>query len=387
MTLHQRRLRTLQIGHGWDPETSGSGLDRVFYSLIHHFPDTNVQARGIVVSNSERQNSNHRHNRIVSGASESTPIPKRLYDFRVSAKELFAKCEFNLVASHFPLYAFSLLDILPRFPFVCHFHGPWALETKAEGGGRLGVWMRKRIERLVYDRADCFIVLSKPFRRILTTHYGVDASMVRIVPGGVDSKRFAISHSKAESREQLGWPNDRPIILSVRRLVHRVGLLELIEAMPRVVRRVPDANLFIAGKGPLAPELEARIHALELEQHVKLLGFVPDEILPLAYRAADLSVIPTQQLEGFGLVAVESLAAGTPPLVTPVGGLPDVVRDLSDNLIMEGTSVDQISEHLIAALRGSLRLPDPIISQRFAASRYDWSIIAQKVRSVYDKVI
>jgi glycosyltransferase involved in cell wall biosynthesis len=235
--------------------------------------------------------------------------------------------------------------------------------------------------------ADRFIVLSEPFRQILSTFYGADESKIRVVPGGVDVDRFKVSRSKAESREQMGWPTDRPVILSIRRLVQRVGLLEMIEAMPHVRRHVSEVCLLIAGKGPLAKDLEARIQSLGLEGHVKLLGFIPDEDLPTAYRAADLSVVPTQELEGFGLVAVESLAAGTPVLVTPVGGLPEVVRGLSSDLIMEGKSVDVIGEHLVAALRGSLHLPDSATCQRFAASHYDWSNIVEKVRSVYDEVI
>ena len=71
--------------------------------------------------------------------------------------------------------------------------------------------------------------------------------------------------------------------------------------------------------------------------------------LPLAYRAADLTVVPTVALEGFGLIAVESLAAGTPVLVTPVGGLPEVVAALSPALVLAATGSAPLADAVIRA--------------------------------------
>jgi glycosyltransferase involved in cell wall biosynthesis len=133
-------------------------------------------------------------------------------------------------------------------------------------------------------------------------------------------------------------------------------------------------------------ELEERIDAADIATNVRLLGFVPDADLPTAYRAADLSIVPTIALEGFGLVAVESLAAGTPPLVTPIGGLPDIVRPLSDQLILEDASVGAVVDGIDAALRGSLSLPSDEECVDYARSRFAWSTIAQQTRAVYAEV-
>jgi glycosyltransferase involved in cell wall biosynthesis len=243
------------------------------------------------------------------------------------------------------------------------------------------------VERFVYARAQRFIVLSEAFRSILIERYGIPEDRIRIVPGGVDVDRFAPAHEMRTAREGLGWPLDRPILLSVRRLVRRVGVETLLNAIPRVIQKVPNVCLLIAGKGPLAPTLQTFIVEHDLGHHVKLLGFVPDDQLPLAYRAADVSIVPTQALEGFGLVAVESLSAGTPALVTPVGGLPEVVRDLSPHLIMDGNDVESIARHLIDVLTGSVSLPSAEACRSFAVSRYSWPVIARQVRRVYEEVV
>jgi glycosyltransferase involved in cell wall biosynthesis len=153
--------------------------------------------------------------------------------------------------------------------------------------------------------------------------------------------------------------------------------------MDEVRKRVPEALLLIAGKGPLDGHLRSLVRSLRLENNVRLLGYMPDQELPAAYRAADLTVVPSVAAEGFGLVVVESLAAGTPVLVTPVGGLPEVVRDLSPEMVLPATGVGSLANGLSAAFAGELALPDAEAARSYARSRYDWPVIAARVRDVY----
>ena len=243
------------------------------------------------------------------------------------------------------------------------------------------------LERAVYRRGNRFIVLSEAFRDILHRDYGVPLERVRVIAGGVNVGRFATKTTRREARERLGWRQDRPTILAVRRLAQRMGLKDLIEAMDKVRVSVPDAQLLVAGTGPLAKALNAHVRALGLEDSVRFLGFVSDEDLTLAYRAADLTVVPTVALEGFGLVAVESLAAGTPVLVTPVGWLPEVVRELSPDLVLPTTGADSLAEGLAASLEGELVLPSAQSCQAYARERFDWPVVASRVRGVYTEAI
>jgi len=158
----------------------------------------------------------------------------------------------------------------------------------------------------------------------------------------------------------------------------------LIEAANVLRARIPDALVLIAGTGPLRAELEARVAALGLEKHVQFLGFVPDHSLPTAYRAADLTVVPTAALEGFGLITVESLAAGTPCIVTPVGGLTDVITPLAPQLVTHTTSAGDIGALLAAALRGEIPLPTARQCESFARRDHDWPVVAARVRQVYE---
>ena len=189
------------------------------------------------------------------------------------------------------------------------------------------------LERGVYRRARRLIALSQSFQGELVSRYGVDENLTRVVPGGIDTERFNLSITRSEARRQLGWPENRPTLVTVRRQVRRMGLENLIDAMEQVKACCPDVLLLLGGTGSIADDLQSQIKERGLEQNVRRLGRVSEADLPLAYRAADMTIVPSQSLEGFGLVTLESLASGTPALVTPIGGLPEVIQPLAPQCI------------------------------------------------------
>ncbi len=377
-------MQVLQVGSGWFAEAPG-GLERVYEALCRYLPEAGVHCQGVVMGSESVARA--MDGKFVGAAHPAAPLWQRWRNVRRVVQQLRQTAPFDLVASHFALYTFPVLDLVRDLPLVVHFHGPWAWEGREEAKGGLQVAVKAWLERTVYRRAVRCIVLSQAFGRELTQRYGVDAQRVRVVPGGVEADRFALALSRREAREALGWPTDRPAVLCVRRLVRRMGLERLVEAMAAVRRHVSDVLLLIAGRGPLAETLQAQIDALGLSQHVRLLGFVPDEQLPLAYRAADLTVVPTVALEGFGLITLESLAAGTPVLVTPIGGLPEAVRGLSEALVLEGATPEALAAGLIEALIGRRPLPSSEVCRAYVHAHYSWPVIARKVKAVYQEAL
>jgi len=377
-------MRTVQLGMSWLPEDAG-GLSRVYYDCIHYLPQVGVELRGLVAgSKAVKQDSD---GVVQAFAPLDSPLWKRWLGMRQAFDSLVAEDDYPLVVSHFALYTAPILDRLGGRPLVMHFHGPWALESSVEGHKSVATWLKKSLEQMVYRKTTNFIVLSQAFRQILHREYRVPLERIHIVPGGVDTTYFDTSLSQNEARAKLNWPQDRPIILSVRRLVQRMGLENLIAAIAQVRKTYPEVLLLIAGKGDLQTTLQTQIEEMELTQHVRLLGFVPEEDLGLAYRSANFSVVPTVALEGFGLIVIESLANGTPALGTPVGGIPEILEPFSQDLVFEGASTEQIAQGMIEALSGQRQLPSQKACEAYVEENYAWPIVAQQMKSVYQRTL
>lgn len=377
-------LRVLEIGGGWFTE-QGGGLNRYYHDLVRYLPEAQVAPLGLVAGSIavERESGGA----VRSFARLEASLPQRVLAQREAVRGVLKSSAVDLVASHFALYAFPAMREMGQTPSVVHFHGPWAAESRAEGGSRFGCWAKWKIESAVYSRANRLIVLSQAFAELLERDYRIDPDLIRVVPGGVNTCRFNIPESRVECRNRLRWPLDRPIVFCVRRLVHRMGLENLIDAAAHMRRRVPDALVLIAGSGPMRDTLRDRIASAGMADSVRLIGFIPDADLPLAYRAADLSVVPSISLEGFGLTAAESLAAGTPVLVTPVGGLPEVVKPLSDALLMPDAEPESIAAAIEAVLTGRTRVPAGEPCRAYAAAAFDWAGVVEKIRGVYEEAL
>jgi glycosyltransferase involved in cell wall biosynthesis len=375
--------RVLALGVNWFRAGSG-GLDRVFFDLMAALPGAGVAATGLVLGPPDV--AAQTGGQVRAFGRPGALLPERLWRARAGIARLTAGGGFDVVAAHFALFALPALDRLRRLPLVVHFHGPWADEAAEEGAGAVSVAAKRAMERAVYRRADRVVVLSDAFAAIARDRYGVAPARIRTVPGSVDLDRFDPKPDRAQARARLGWPADRRILLAVRRLVRRMGLDRLIAAMPAVVRAEPAVLLTIAGRGRQEAALRAQVAALGLAAHVRFLGFLHDADLPLAYRAADINVVPTLALEGFGLTAAEALAAGTPSMVAPVGGLPDVVGALSPDLIFAGCTPGDIAAGLIGALCGGTRLPDAAACRSYARARFGRAGAAEAVAGIYREV-
>jgi glycogen synthase len=377
-------VRTLQIGMRWLGTGSG-GLDRVFYDLANSLPEQGIAVNGLVVQPADV--ADRTGGKIQAFAVDGASLPKRMLGARRAIGRYIESGGIDLIAGHFALYLSAALGRLGDTPLVVHFHGPWAQESGFEGQGQTAVMIKKAIEQRVYRRADRFIVLSQAFADLLVREYRVEPERIRIVPGSVDLDRFNDRISRTEARAALGWATDRPTLLATRRLIARVGLDQLIAAIQTVRRTVPDVLLCIAGRGPLETILRKQIEDNGLRGNVRLLGFLSDEDLPLAYRAADINVVPTTALEGFGLTAAEALAAGTPSMVTPIGGLPEVVTDLSPDLVFASGKTPDLAAGLIAALKGQLALPNSAVCRAYAEARFANSLAARRTAVVYRELL
>lgn len=175
--------------------------------------------------------------------------------------------------------------------------------------------------------------------------------MVKIAPG-IDTAHFIPQPDAMQKRKDLGL-QDKKIIISVGRLVHRKGQDKLIEAMPNVLRKIPNAHLLIVGVGPYKNHLEKLVNKLSLKEDVTFAGRIMYDRLPSYLSAADLFAMPSRsrffglEVEGLGIVYLEASACGIPVLAGNSGGAPDAVLEGVTGLCVDGTNVAEIASALI----------------------------------------
>jgi glycosyltransferase involved in cell wall biosynthesis len=163
-----------------------------------------------------------------------------------------------------------------------------------------------------------------------------------------------------------------------------MGIGNLISAMPSILKNHPNTLCVIGGSGALADDLKAQAAKLGLHDRVRFAGFIAESDLPAYYAAADLFVLPTTALEGFGMVTVEALACGTPVLGTPIGATPEILQNLDGDLLLEGVEPEDIARGAVAMMsrsvaeRANLRAK----CRNYAVSNYSWALVSTATERV-----
>lgn len=318
---------------------------------------------------------------------------------------------FDIAHTHFAYSAAGPLQVLPPdVPHVRSFYGPWHEEGRVEdqkkidnllkdsigprrlvrqglsAAGQALYFLRRRTEQQNLRRSQTVIVLSEHSRReVLALRFPEDR--IALIPGGADTYRFAPA-PKAAARAALGFPPDGPLLLSIRRLAPRMGLDTLIQAMPAVRTLVPGILLLIGGRGPEHERLSRLIQSLGLQDCVRLLGFIPDDKLAAHYQAADLFVLPTLALEGFGLVTVEALACGTPVLGTPIGATPELLTPLDPRLIASGANPASLATAIANFLAEDWpRTLTPERLRTYVLDHYTWDRHTAQTERIYQSLM
>jgi glycosyltransferase involved in cell wall biosynthesis len=205
-------------------------------------------------------------------------------------------------------------------PHVITSHGTQLNEYRAtvaetrDPNHRITDSITYRMERYAARRADRVIVDSKLNERDVVEQYGVDPEIITIVHPVIPIDRFKPAKPEGHTIVYMG------------RLSQRKGIKYLIQAMPEVLERVPEARLRIGGSGEREGVLRKLTAKLGLEDSVEFLGFVPDEDLPDLYASGSVFCMPSVY-EGFGMVMLEAMASSMPVVAFRTGGVPEVVED------------------------------------------------------------
>lgn len=338
---------------------------------------------------------------VESPLSLARLIGDRTY-FAVRALQELRQLPFDVLHVHLPFAANVLLTVAPwlcqRTVYTAHL-GELRLNAlqdggEVDGGDEIdvpGVVQRFSPDVLLARRAAATTVLNSSIREQFMTR-GVPGSRLEVVPNGVNLERFGdVPEIRIRDVRHTYRFDDVRTVLFVGTVMPRKGVTDLVRAMADVVDAVDeDVRLVIAGETDLDEAYTQRIRALiekhDLDDVVELVGFVSDEELPALYAAADMFALPSHE-EGFGMTAVEAMAAGTPVVATRVGGMPWVLENGDAGRLVDVGAVSAMATEITTILddaNGKERMTE---HARERARDFSWSAVATRVVNCYEEVL
>ena len=237
---------------------------------------------------------------------------------------------------------------------------------------------------LTYESTEV-IVNSNFMKGDIQRLFGLPFEKINVIANGLNLTAFSGMERDYSFRRQYAADNEK-IILTMGRMVYEKGIQHLIAAMPKVLDNYHDAKLVIVGKGGMIDDLKAQVSSLGIDQKVYFAGFLNSRKVPI-YQCADIAVFPSTY-EPFGIVALESMLAGVPTVVSDVGGLGEIVEHGVNGMKSYAGNPNSIADSILALLYNpELCANITKKAKQEVKENYSWTKIAQDTHFVYQKAI
>lgn len=212
----------------------------------------------------------------------------------------------------------------------------------------------KWLQKIVLNEARKLIVISEFAKGVVIREGIKNRRFIKASPG-VDLKKFqpGIDCQEIAKRYHL---QEKRVIFTVSRLARNKGFDMALKALPAVLRKIPEVVYVIGGEGPCEMDLRALANALNLQNRVIFVGYIPDDDLPRYYQLCDIFLLLTREIkekghvEGFGMVFIEANACGKAVVGGKAGGTPEAIVDGKTGFLVDPLNLSEISEKLIQLL-------------------------------------
>jgi spore coat protein SA len=312
-----------------------------------------------------------------------------LYDRRVA--ELVRRLAPDLLHVHNrPLLALNLKRRFPRLPVLLHMHNIYSILGKRE---RPAPYTPMPVEAFL----TCSNFVMEQERERLGTGAGAHIVMYNGVDTGAFRPKWERPDEARAVREHYGL-GEEPVVLYAGKIRESKGVGLLLAAMHRVWEKFPRAVLVLVGgtefgRGRTKRETpffkQFREQVARATGRVILTGFVPHEDMPKTYLVGDVFAAPSQKPEGMPMVLLEASACGLPLIATRLGGIPEVLQDGKNGLLVDSPNDPvELAEKIMTLLK------DSALAQRLGRQgrdrileRFSWQRIAQEQEAVYDRIV
>ncbi|MCH8003557.1 MAG: glycosyltransferase family 4 protein [Nanoarchaeota archaeon] len=292
------------------------------------------------------------------------------------------KDHINMIHAHWILpqgFVGVFLKKLLKIPLLVTIHGSDLFPLKNK--------LLKKLQNFVMKNSDYVTVNSNATRNELVQRFPNYISKIKVIPMGVDVNLF----KKRKVRKPKQYTKNK-ILLFVGRLSDQKGLQYLIDSMPEIIKYDSKVKLLIIGEGPYGKILQEKSHNNKIEKHVEFLGSMSVAKISKYYNFADIFVMPSLSTktgtEALGLSLLEAMASGCAVVGTNVGGIPFVIKNNYNGILIRQKDHQKLSNAIIALLKNrkkSIKLGNN--AAEFIRKNYSWDKISKEFIKIYGDLL
>lgn len=313
--------------------------------------------------------------RYILAAAKLVAAPIISASCLYTAARIFADDPPDLVNIHYiggnALYGI-LLSRLLRVPLVVNIHGEDIARDPAKSR------LCRILVRFALGQSQAVLCNSAYLQQLAAQIAPAISHKSEVVGNGVRLEEF-------EAAEP--FVSNYPYILGIGRFVHKKGFDQLILAFAKAKPNLGEAKLVLAGDGPDRADSQQLAANCGAGDHIEFKGYVNHHSAISLMKGAQIVVVPSRR-EPFGIVAVEAMAAGTPVIASAVGGLPEIIRDGKNGILVPDSHPDEMAEAMqMLWQQPAIRAKLAAEARRTVATQYTWSQVTQRMLEQYRNVL
>lgn len=341
------------------------------------------------------QKSNLSNDQIFKGNVYRFFNKKNIIRSAKKLKSIVSINNYDIVVTHsviswYVYYTSMKLFNANKIKMLAIFHGPWDKEAKYKYQGEkkkiLSIIMPLLYRKLEYkyvNNNENFVFLSDYMKKELEAINGKLLSKnTSIIEGGINLEEYKRKYDKETAKKMLNIDENNKVIFTLRRIDKRMGIDDAILAFSKIpTQKRKKITFIVGGKGPYLNYLKQ--YAKSLGVDVRFEGFIPDDKINNFFCATDLFLVPTKDLEGFGLVNLESLAMGVPVLARPQGGMIELKDKFIYFYLAKNMSTDEMAKEMVEL---SDKYFNKVITEK-NIDKYSWTNISRRYENLMEEII
>lgn len=239
-------------------------------------------------------------------------------------------------------------------------------------------WYFSQMEHRTIKNANQITVVSRFIANELRSRYGDEPSTrtIEVIGNGIDTKLFI-----------PGTQNQETNILYTGRLAWNKGLIDLVNAAKIILEKHPDVSFTLTGEGPIELDLRRMVRKMAIDDRFSFRGYLTLKQLIDAYQKAAIFLFPTYY-EGLPTSLLEAMACRVPAITTPVGGIPEILQNQQNGVLVPTHDPEAIADAVLKLLHDDkTRLRIGEAARKTVLKYYDWNKLVDKLETIYDHAI